>query len=205
MRALIRAGWAGQAPWIIAKTHLDTGEPLEGPSFAFVWLPVMRSKAIFLTILGVILAFTSPSEAVHAQNKKAPYWASTQYEGVRMRVGPDEQYPIKWVYRDRGLPLKVIRLLNGWRLVEDPDGETGWISGSQLKLDRTAMVVGEGLVILRETPASDAKIRWRAEPGVIGQLLRCRESWCEIDVSGRSGWVEAERLWGAGEPASSEK
>jgi SH3-like domain-containing protein len=37
-----------------------------------------------------------------------------------MRVGPSEAYPIEWVYRRQGLPVKVVRVMQGWRLVEGP-------------------------------------------------------------------------------------
>ena len=70
---------------------------------------------------------------------------------------------------------------------------------SQLSPKLGAMVVGEGNAPLREEASNVAAVRWRAEPGVVGDLVRCREGFCEIDVGGRSGWVPQERLWGAGE------
>ena len=62
-----------------------------------------------------------------AQDREVPYWATLRAEHVNMRVGPSEAYPIEWVYRREGLPVKVVRVMQGWRLVEDPDGERGWI------------------------------------------------------------------------------
>ena len=35
-----------------------------------------------------------------------PYWASLRYGEVRMRVGPSEEYPVEWVYKRKGLPVK---------------------------------------------------------------------------------------------------
>lgn len=135
-----------------------------------------------------------------AQDRKVPYWATLRAEEVNMRVGPSEAYPIEWVYRRPGLPVKVIRINQGWRLVEDPDGERGWIVARLLDPDRGAIVVGEGLADMRSAPESRAKLLWRAEPGVVGELGDCEAGWCELDVAGREGWVRAERLWGAGEP-----
>ena len=135
-----------------------------------------------------------------AQDREVPYWATLRAEHVNMRVGPSEAYPIEWVYRRAGLPVKVVRVMQGWRLVEDPDGERGWIVARLLDPDRGAIVVGEGLAEMRASPEADAAVRWRAEPGVVGALGDCQEGWCEFDVGGREGWVDAERLWGAGEP-----
>lgn len=135
-----------------------------------------------------------------AQDREVPYWATLRAEEVNMRVGPSEAYPIEWVYRRPGLPVKVVRVNQGWRLVEDPDGERGWIVARLLDPDRGAIVVGDGLAEMRAAPEASAKVLWRAEPGVTGELGDCEADWCELDVAGREGWVRAERLWGAGEP-----
>jgi SH3-like domain-containing protein len=137
---------------------------------------------------------------LRAQDKEVPYWAALRFERVNMRVGPSAEYPIDWVYQRKNLPVKVIRLREGWRLVEDPDGAQGWISRSQLTDDRSALVIGKGPADMRASGSASSALRWRAQPGVVGKLLRCRENWCEINVEGRTGWVLAERLWGAGEP-----
>jgi SH3-like domain-containing protein len=145
----------------------------------------------------VLLAVTAPAAA---QNREVPYWATLRAEEANMRVGPSEAYPIKWVYRRQGLPVKVLRLNQGWRLVEDPDGERGWILQPLLDADRGAIVVGDGLAEMRAAPEAGAQLLWRAEPGVVGALGDCDDGWCELDVKGRKGWVRAARLWGAGDP-----
>lgn len=149
-------------------------------------------------LLPLVLAVLAVPAA--AQDRDVPYWASLRSEEVNMRVGPSEAFPIDWVYRRQGLPVKVLRVNQGWRLVEDPDGERGWIVARLLDPDRGAIVVGEGLAELRAAPKASAQVRWRAEPGVVGALGACEGGWCELVVGGRTGWVRAERLWGAGEP-----
>jgi SH3-like domain-containing protein len=59
------------------------------------------------------------------------------------------------------------------------------------------MVVGAGLVDVRAEASPTSALNWRAQPGVVANLLRCRESWCEVDIAGRKGWTLRERLWGA--------
>jgi SH3-like domain-containing protein len=61
-------------------------------------------------------------------------------------------------------------------------------------------VVGEGLAELRAEPDVGSALRWRVEPGVVGRLGECQDGWCELDVGGRAGWIEQNRIWGAGEP-----
>ncbi|MEL7188868.1 MAG: SH3 domain-containing protein [Pseudomonadota bacterium] len=134
---------------------------------------------------------------VSAQRDTLPEWRSLRFEEVRMRVGPSQDYPIEWVYKRQGLPVKVIRKREAWSLVVDHEGTQGWIADSQLSGTRGAMITGEGVTELRAEPSQEAGILWRAEPGVVGKLGPCQMEWCEIDVEGRAGWVVRQRLWGA--------
>lgn len=156
----------------------------------------------FFAVLALILLLGSviALDPARAQDREVPYWASLRYDEVRMRVGPSREYKIDWIYRRKGMPIKVLRVREGWRLVEDPEGGKGWIARSQLNPDRGAIVIGEGLADLRAEPDPASALQWRAEPGVVGKLGDCEEGWCEIDVAGRKGWVVQDRLWGAGEP-----
>ncbi|MEE4153909.1 MAG: SH3 domain-containing protein [Erythrobacter sp.] len=151
--------------------------------------------SLWLAALGL------PAASLQAQSPQPPYWATIRYDKVYMRVGPGVTYPIDWVYAREGLPVRVIRKREGWRLVVDPDGAQGWIAASQLRRERGVIVTGEELAVMREGPQAGSPVRFRAEPGVVGRLVGCSSDWCEIDVAGRTGWVPAERLWGDEEPS----
>jgi SH3-like domain-containing protein len=150
-------------------------------------------RKIIVAVLALAAMLAAP---LHAQERDLPYWAALRYDEVRMRVGPSEEYPIEWVYKRKGLPVKVVRVREGWRLVEDPEGTQGWIASSQLNPDRGVMVKGSGLADVRADASPTAAVKWRAEPGVVATLLRCRAAWCEVDIAGRKGWVARDRLWG---------
>lgn len=155
-------------------------------------------KRIFLT-LAAFSGSLWASTAV-AQEREVPYWASIRADELNMRVGPSRDYKIDWVYRRVGLPVKVVRVMEGWRLIQDPDGAQGWVVARLLKPERGAIVVGEGLAAIRAEPNTGSKLKWNAEPGVVGALGRCEAGWCQIDISGREGWIEQDRLWGVGDP-----
>jgi SH3-like domain-containing protein len=148
-------------------------------------------------VAALVLFVAAP---VQAQDREVPYWASLRADEVNMRVGPSESYPVDWVYRREMLPLKVVRLYQGWRRVRDQDGAEGWIVARLLNPERTAVVVGKGLAPMREEGNAAAALRWNLEPGVVGELGDCDGGWCELDVKGHTGWVEQKRLWGAGDP-----
>ena len=129
-----------------------------------------------------------------------PYWASLREDEVYMRVGPSVDFPIEWIYRRAGLPMKVVRLNEGWRLVEDPDGARGWVAARLLDPERAAIVTGSSETAMRAGPDPASALRWRVEAGVVGRLGQCEVGWCRFVVGQRSGWVAQERLWGAGSP-----
>jgi SH3-like domain-containing protein len=147
-----------------------------------------------ILLLAFILAVASP---LAAQDREVPYWASIKTEKLNLRAGPGRDYPVRWVYRRAGLPLKVIRVHEGWRLVRDPAGDEGWVTANLLSKDRGGLVIGQGLAAIRAEPSASAKLRWNAQPGVVGKIDDCESGWCRIDVGGRKGFMRAERLWGA--------
>lgn len=168
--------------------------PISARSIARRFAGVLAAGVSFGLVAPLMLS------AAHAQTRELPYWAAIQTDEANMRVGPSTNYPIDWVYKRKGLPLKVVRMNQGWRLVQDPDGTQGWIVGRLLTRERGAIVIGEGLAEIRQGPESGAKVMWTAEPGVVGNLGECQQGWCEFNVTGRIGWISDTRIWGEGAP-----
>ncbi|MBX7496197.1 hypothetical protein K3172_10070 [Qipengyuania sp. 6B39] len=153
--------------------------------------------ARLLFVLALLAGLSGPASA---QDREVPYWATIRASELNMRVGPSADYKIAWVYRRPGLPVKVIRVMEGWRLIEDPAGDKGWVVARLLSPDRGAIVTGEGSASMRDGPSAAAGLKWQVEPGVNGLLGECESGWCEITIGNRKGWIEQPRLWGAGEP-----
>jgi SH3-like domain-containing protein len=152
-------------------------------------LVMLRKLLIILIVLSSVAG-----NAVFAQSKP-PYWASISAGQAKMRTGPGRQFPASWLYQRSNLPVRVIKTYPNWRKVEDPDGTQGWIQANLLSEDRTGLVRGE-IRPLRDAPDAEARIIWRAEPGVVGKLSECRRGWCKLDVRGRIGYIEAMHIWG---------
>jgi SH3-like domain-containing protein len=114
---------------------------------------------------------------------------------VNVRFGPGQQYPINWVFTRPGIPLEIVAEFDNWRKIKDYEGAEGWISARLLSGRRTIMVEG-AVRDLRRTPASEARVLLRAEPGVIGQLLECQASWCRVEIEGQRGWLLRGEFWG---------
>lgn len=153
--------------------------------------PVLAAIAMVFAVL-----FAVPATA---QDAEVPYWVSLSKNETNLRVGPGREYRISWVYVRPGVPMKVLRVMGGWRLVEEPDGTRGWVLARFLTRTRTAIVTGK-VAAMREKSDGSGRILWRVEPGVIGRLGECEGGWCRFDVNGQVGFVEESALWGAGKP-----
>ncbi len=49
---------------------------------------------------------------------------------------------------------------------------------------------------MRAAPRFNARVNWRAAPGVVGRISKCASGWCYFDVRGRGGYVEKTHIWG---------
>jgi len=133
--------------------------------------------------------------AVGPSGLPLPRFASIAAGEANLRAGPGEQYPVHWVYRKGGYPVLVTAEYEGWRRVTDAEGTEGWFNVALLSGKRTALVTGT-VRAFRASPAPDARIVFRTEPGVVGEILECREDWCRLKVEGRRGWVRQSEIWG---------
>lgn len=159
----------------------------------------MHAKLIRILATGV-LASGLLSPALAADTDAVPYWVALRNGQTNMRVGPGRDYRINWIYLRAGLPLKVLRQMEGWVLVEDPDGARGWmLTQFVTRKAHTAMVRG-GVIDIRENRDGSGRLMWRVEPGVIARLGDCTTGWCKVDIDGRQGFVPETALWGAGQP-----
>ena len=144
----------------------------------------------------LIGVFLSAATANSQTQQKTPYWASIKQPEARMRTGPSTEFPVIWVYKRENLPVKVVAIHSVWRKLEDPDGDQGWVHVRLLSPKRTAVVTGNEIGSLRESPQTTSRISWRVEPGVVGYIEDCEKGWCRFENAGRFGFIEVGRLWG---------
>ena len=151
-------------------------------------------RAIALAVVMFVAALSPAAEA--QKERKTPYWASISASEALMRSGPGKNYPAKWLYRRADLPIKVMEVYPSWRKIQDPDGETGWMLVNLLSDTRTALVTGTERRPMHEGPDAASPVRYLAEPGVVGRLLKCAANWCDFEVRGRRGYISADHIWG---------
>ncbi|WP_353229081.1 SH3 domain-containing protein [Novosphingobium sp.] len=136
-----------------------------------------------------------------ADTDGVPFWVSLRNGETNMRVGPGRDYRINWTYKRPGLPMKVLRSMEGWVLVEDPDGARGWMLTQFVTHKAHTALVHGAVAEIRENRDGSGRVMWRAQPGAIARLLgECSSGWCKVDIDGRQGFMAATSLWGAGAP-----
>ncbi|HEY0149802.1 MAG TPA: SH3 domain-containing protein [Allosphingosinicella sp.] len=146
----------------------------------------------------VLLPFSFAVTAADAQrDREPPYWASISATKALMRTGPGRNYPASWLYVRADLPIRVVETYPNWRKVQDPTGTTGWMLQRLLSDQRTAIVTGNEPKAMHESPEEGSRIRFRAEPGVVGRLSKCADGWCRFEVGGRDGYMRAADFWGS--------
>ncbi len=158
----------------------------------------MRFKYWFSAALGLALTISAAATArqnIGPSGNPLPRFVAMSAGEANMRTGPGRQYPVRWVYKRRGLPLEIIDEYGAWRKVRDHEGEEGWMLVSLLYGSRSVMVRGKTRNLHAE-PNLSAPVRLTADPGVIGVIERCRDRWCEVTVDGTSAWIERRHVWG---------
>ena len=136
-----------------------------------------------------------PSHAAES-TLPTPRFAALRSDEVNVRTGPGVRYPIDWVFTRKTLPVQITAEVDTWRKIRAVDGTEGWVHQSMLTGRRTALITG-AIRTLHQTNDPQAPAVAMVEPGVIGQLLECRDAWCRLDVQGQKGWLQRDEFWGA--------
>jgi SH3-like domain-containing protein len=155
----------------------------------------MLARGLFTAFL--IIAAAGPALA---QEKQPPYWASIASGQAMTHTGPGRNYPNVWLYQRRDLPVRVVKKYQTWRLIQDPDGAQGWMLVTMLSDRRTAIVKPGDPRPVRADRSDAAKIRYMAEPGVVGRIDKCKgDGWCRIEIGKKEGYIRTSDVWGVGD------
>lgn len=142
--------------------------------------------AIFLLFLPI----------AHAET--VPYYASIKSKEANIRTGPSPRYPIQWVYQRKSWPVKVVATFETWRKISDIYGEIGWIHQNLLTRKRHVIINtnNDELVKSYRLPVDNAGVTQLLENGVIAELVKCENDWCQIKIKRDKSWIKAASLWG---------
>ena len=144
-------------------------------------------QKLFLIIL-FLICYCSQSYS------KEIYYLMLKNNTVNVRYGPSFEYPIKYIYKKKFLPLQVIDKKENFRKVIDHLKNSGWIHISQLKKSQSVVIIEEQ--ILFSKPSKYSKPIAKMEKGRLLVLKKCKKNWCKIKSDNYSGWIEISNVWG---------
>ena len=144
----------------------------------------------FLVIFFLIIFFIQKSLASESIN-----FLSLKNNEVYVRVGPSKEYPIKFIYKKKYLPLEVLDKSETWRKIKDFENNTGWIHISQLSKKKSSINIKNNSILYKK-PTIYSKPIAKLEAGRLVLIKRCKEKWCKITTGDFKGWIFENSLWG---------
>ena len=123
------------------------------------------------------------------------YFLTLKYNKVKVRQGPSFEYPVKFIYKKKYLPIKVIDSKDNFRKITDLKNNNGWIHVSQLTKKKSAINI-HNLSIIFKKPNIYSQPMAKLEKGKIVIVKKCKEDWCKIITNDYKGWIFKNYLWG---------
>ena len=122
------------------------------------------------------------------------YFLMLKYNKVNVRYGPNKDDQIKFVYKKKYLPLKVIDRKENFRKIIDHKNNNGWIHISQLKSPKSLIMMENKTLFKKNSIFSKPIIK--LEKGKLVLIKKCKEKWCKIKTNKITGWLRTENVWG---------
>ena len=123
------------------------------------------------------------------------YFLSLKNKKVNVRYGPGFDYPIKYIYVKKFLPVEVIDKKENFRRIIDLKKNSGWIHISQLKKGNSLIVIEDKILFSKSSKFSRpiAKL----EKGRLLIVKKCKNNWCKIKTDKYKGWIDNNNVWGS--------
>ena len=130
-----------------------------------------------------------------------PRYVTLKFNEVNARAGPGDDYPARWVYRVRGLPVQVVAETAEWRKVCDPEGGSAWVHRRTTDGHRSVIRMAPMPLGLRAKPEAASPVVAILAARGLAPLDKCKNGWCRIEGKKRSGWAPQAEVWGTAEAA----
>lgn len=131
----------------------------------------------------------------NAPSNEKDYFLTLKNNKVNVRWGPSLKYPIKFVYKKKFFPLKIIDRKENFNKIIDLYSNGGWIHTSQLTKKKSAINIFN-LALIFKNPNIYSKPLARLEKGKMVIIKKCKINWCKISVENNSAWIQKKFLWG---------
>ena len=142
----------------------------------------------------LIILFFLLSNSSNVISEENAYYLSLKKDKVYVRYGPGKNYPIKYIYKKKFLPIKVIDKKDNFRRIIDHKKNSGWIHQIMLRKLNSLIVLEEKIVFKKNSKFSKPLVK--LEKGRLVIIKKCLPNWCRIETGNYSGWIETKNVWG---------
>ena len=139
-----------------------------------------------------LLTFIFPTSIFANENN---YFLMLKNKEVNVRYGPGFDYPIKYIYKKKYLPIKVIDKKENFRRIIDFKKNNGWIHTSQLKKGKSFILLKNQ--ILFSKPTKYSKPILKIAKGRLLLVKKCKKKWCRVKTQDYLGWIKTNYIWGS--------
>ena len=146
---------------------------------------------LIIFVLFFFILFYFPKSFANESKK----FLSLKNNEVNLRQGPSFEYPIKFIYIKKYLPVEVLDKSETWIKIKDFENNSGWIHVSQLSKKKTAICKKNNSILYRK-PTIFSKPIAKLEVGRLVLIKKCKEKWCKINSGRYEGWIFKKVLWG---------
>ena len=122
------------------------------------------------------------------------YYLILKNNKVNVRYGPGFNYQIKYIYKKKNLPIKIIDKKENFRRIIDFKKNSGWIHISQLKKGKSIILLEDQ--ILFKKPTKYSKPLFKIAKGRLLLVKKCKKKWCKVKTEDYLGWIIANNIWG---------
>ena len=123
------------------------------------------------------------------------YFLTLKYNKVKVRQGPSFKYPVKFIYKKKYLPIKIIDSKDNFKKIIDIKNNNGWVHISQLTKKKSAINIHNLSAIFKKPNIFSQPIA-KLEKGKMVIVKKCKEDWCKVNTDNFLGWIKKENLWG---------
>ena len=126
--------------------------------------------------------------------KENNYYLILKNNKVNVRYGPGFDYPIKFFYNKKNLPIQVIDKKENFRRIIDFKNNSGWIHTSQLKKGIAFILLEDQILFTKPTKYSKPLLK--ITKGRLLVVKKCKKIWCSVKTENYTGWIKNENVWG---------
>lgn len=147
-------------------------------------------RAIPFALIAIALAAAEVSPVAAQEFRAVAVNAAVLYDAPSAKAK-------KLYILNRGYPVEVVVVVEGWVKVRDGSGDLTWIESKALTEKRTVMVKVPHAQV-HQRADENAPLVFHAQQNLILELVEVAGAWLRVrHQDGQSGFIRASEVWGA--------